>query len=269
MVKDIKLYTPHIDETVVDDLLAFSKTADFKHTYTDIFGDKAAMRKNAAGGTAMYLPYNDDIGVLYSTIFNHETEDNFKKIIDETWKLYDNGAKVAPVLGFARGLNEKGFPNDHYKVSNLVVDFAEKRDIVFVARAAGDKVLDTTAGERLKNPDEHYTGLVQTFWDILKSELHPDIHGENIITHPTGGYNYIDWNALNYESFKTRFAPQTEKLLQTFLYTKKSNYADTIKEQQIIVEKLLNIGIQPAQINPAIVNIKELKSATVDELLAK
>ncbi|MCL2756183.1 MAG: hypothetical protein FWE45_04010 [Firmicutes bacterium] len=268
-----EIYMPYLPVDKLDELLDFAETGDFKNSVYK-------------GGTAMYLPFDDNFGVLYSLLFqtnkgdnNFVTTEEFKKTIEEVWQIYTRGGKVAPVLGYAKGPEGEGIRNIGYNGK----DDGGNRDVVFVARAPGQTLNDTTYSkrwyrktrERLQGPDSHYDEVVDTFLQILDSQIRPDITGNNILHHPVAGFNFIDFNKPHDSYYQNDTQLQTHRFLKSFILQKgfpneslKQEYRkDAAKEQKILVNKLYNSGvIKEEYLEAAISHIPVLGVTKIDEL---
>jgi SAM-dependent methyltransferase len=268
---EIDLHAPYLEKAEAEKLLNFAQKANFRGGYTDDFNTNFKAPKS--GGMSYYLPYDDSRGVLYSNIFTHVKPTDFQKTMEEVYRVYKTGAKVAPVLGYARNQNGRGIPNPNWRGEDRD-DIA--RDAIFVARAPGEQLINTTPDMRLLGPGTDYKELTRTFFEIMKSKISVDIHAQNIIYHPVAGFNFIDFAHLQNEPLVERIIPQTEKLLCTFAFSQNNlslrdqNKKSTIAEQQHIVSGLLDIGLQKNHIEPGIKKASNLTGVTtIDELFLK
>jgi|GEM_PF-2679584 len=275
----MEVYLPHIPTNIADGLLSFAQKADFVNGYKDGYDRDADFRKPRKGGTSLYLPYDDNVGVLYSLAFkNNVSVDEFKETIDEIWNMYEGGAKVSPILGYVRGKDGKGVPNEHYTPDNNV----GYRDVIFVQRAPGHKLNDTSSKkrwyyktqERLKGPISHYDEVTDTFMEIMDSRVRPDISANNIIHHPQAGFNFIDFNKLQGDKPYTYLPENTARFLQSFVLRKgfpngdiKRLYLkDAKQEQQILTSLLHDKGVKQDHLDYAISKIEDLDCKSMDDL---
>ncbi|MCL2173975.1 hypothetical protein FWH58_01590, partial [Candidatus Saccharibacteria bacterium] len=115
-------------------------------------------------------------------------------------RLFENGKKVAPVVGFARASDGGGVDNVYRK------DREKKRDYVFVTHAAGLRLNDLygyskpvdKVRERLQGPEAYYNDVVDTFLSILMDScIRPDISAPNTIYQLVSGFNFVDFNHNN------------------------------------------------------------------------
>jgi len=249
---NVELYTPYIDDNTVKKLTQFSTTANFSRGYF--------------GGTSKYLSFGDDYGVLFSDVFTNMriSPEEFKKTMATVWQLFQSGKKVAPIVGFMRGIEGKGLINEHSgEIGN--------RDYVFVSRAPGITLsnmggfssMTSKVNQRLASPEYFYDDIVDTFMTILyQSNLKPDFSALNTLFHPTSGFNFCDFNkSLKakshqfYEKHLTNFLksfvitndnkPSSQERVsfnseeEKFLY-----YSTVAKEIGIIVNKLYGKGVK-------------------------
>lgn len=237
------------------------------------------MRSAGKGGTSMYLPYDDNIGVLYSLALKCTTADEFKTVIDEVWRLHEDGNKVAPILGYVTADDGKGVENTRYKPD----EHLGYRDVVLVARAPGYTLNDTAhikkwyykTRERLKGPDGNYDSAVETFWNLVHSKVREDISGNNILHQKTVGFNFIDFNKLKTE--KPDLRESTARFLHSFVLKKNfpntetaEEYKDyTRQEQRILTAKLYDIGVPEGDLSYGIKQIPLLGCRSVDDLFSK
>ena len=253
------------------------------------FAESADFSRGLRGGTAMYLPYNDEYGVLYSKLFteNKISPDNFKATIHDVWEQYLQGHKVAPIVGYARGKDGKGIHNPYHKGSKY-------RDLVFVHRAPGKRLNDIIGykkptcktEERLNGPEEHYDDIIRTFVSILNSRIRPDISAKNTIHHPVAGFNFVDFNQYETQKQYGHVENHTADFLKSFLlletggssnpkkyflteYLRQEYLNVAIREQKLLINKLYKNGIAEQCLDYAVGKIEELGIATVDELFGK
>jgi len=288
-MKNVEVYLNHVRPKVARELLQFAKHANFK--------------SGLHGGTSYFLPYtnaqNDDLGdnygILYSNVFMSGKGDvdpnTFKKTMEEVWRVFQEGGKVAPVIGYARSKDGKGIYNPYFNGKDNPY-----RDLVFVLKAPGQNLYDLRGytsfteklKERLNGPKVHYEDAAQTFAHVvLDSKIRPDYSPRNLLYHNSAGFNLVDFNNLsnanarhmgNYvrhhaEDFLRAFlmvsnkqlAPEKKKK-QSLKPSRKKYYKLAKEEQKILVSNLYDNGIRERDLDYAISQIVELDTPSLDAL---
>ncbi|MDR0975484.1 MAG: hypothetical protein LBM01_00805 [Christensenellaceae bacterium] len=256
-------HTPYISDLMSAKLRKFALNADFAK-------DEGAHK----GGSAMFLPYDDEYAVLYSKIFteNRIKPEEYNQVIEEVHNLFMNGYKVAPILGYLYNAKGTGIPNPNY---NGKVN----RDYIFLQRAPGYNLSDLHGYHNfidkkeaiLNSPDTYFTELAETLNAILNSKINPDFNPGNIIYGKNAGFNFCDFNTLEEHKDETMKVAHIRQFLESFLIPSlslrrpdkaertfdfmggKEKYFKTAKEEQkVITDKLSKIPKMRGMVDGAI-----------------